>query len=84
MARLRDTWLYELRDANEIVQYGVSNDPDRRAIEHANSGKRFTHVRVTSVALTRESAGRREKQEIQRYQRQHGGKAPRYNIAKTY
>lgn len=84
MARLRDTWLYELKDGNEIVYYGISQDPDKRAIEHGNAGKRFTHINVRSVALTRESAEKREKREIQRYQRQHGGRSPKYNKAKTY
>lgn len=84
MCKPRNKWLYELKDGNEIVQYGLTNDPDRRAIEHANSGKRFTHINVISPAVTRESAERREKEEIQRYQRQHGGRPPRYNIAKTY
>jgi predicted GIY-YIG superfamily endonuclease len=84
MGKPRDTWLYELKDGNEIVYYGISGDPDVRAIQHANSGKKFTHVKVISMALTRESAERREKGEIQRYQRQHGGRAPKYNIAETY
>jgi predicted GIY-YIG superfamily endonuclease len=84
MARLRDTWVYELKDGNEIVYYGITNDPDRRVIEQANSGKRFTHLRVISVALTRESAEERETEEIQRYQRQHGGRPPKCNRAKTY
>lgn len=84
MAKLRDTWLYELKDSNRIVYLGISNDPDDRVIQHRNAGKRFTHANVKSVALTRESAERREKQEIQRYQRQHDGRSPKYNIAKTY
>ena len=84
MARLRDTWLYEVKDGNEIVYYGISQDPDKRAIQHSNAGKRFTHINVRSVALTRESAENREKQEIQRYQRQHGGRSPKYNKGKTY
>lgn len=32
MPKPRDTWLYELKDANEIVYYGISGDPDERAI----------------------------------------------------
>lgn len=84
MAKLRDTWLYELRDGNEIVYYGISNNPESRAIQHANSGKKFTHVNIKSVALTKRSAEKREKEEIQRYQKQHGGKSSRYNIARTY
>lgn len=84
MQRRRDTWLYELRYGNEIVYYGITNNPDRRAIEQANSGKKFTHLNIISVALTRESAGKQETEEIQRYQRQHGGRPPKYNIAKIY
>ena len=33
MCKPRNKWLYELKDGNEIVQYGLTNDPDRRAIE---------------------------------------------------
>lgn len=84
MARLRDTWLYELKDGNEIVYYGISLDPDRRAIQHNNSGKKFTHINIKSVALTKKSAEERERKDIQRYQRQHGGRSPKYNKAKTY
>lgn len=84
MQKPRDKWLYELKDGNEIVYYGISGDPDERAIQHANSGKGFTHINVKGVALTRASAEEREKEEIQRYQRQHGGRPPKYNIAKTY
>ena len=80
----RDTWLYELKDGNEIVYYGITNGPDDRMGEHVRSGKDFTHMNVKTVALTRVSAERRETQEIQRYQRQHGGKPPRYNRSKTY
>jgi len=84
MARLRDTWLYELKDSNKIVYYGISHDPDKRAIQHSNAGKKFTHINIKSVALTRESAEKRERQEIQRYQRQRRGRSPKYNKAKTY
>ena len=84
MPKPRGTWLYELKNSNEIVQYGLTNNPDRRVIEHDNSGKKFTHMNIISVALTRDSAEEREEEEIQRYQRQHRGKPPRYNIAKTY
>ena len=54
MARLRDTWLYELKDSNEIVYYGISQDPDKRAIQHSNTDKKFTHINVKRVTLTRE------------------------------
>jgi len=75
--------VYELKDGNEIVYYGISNNPDLREVQHSRN-KVFTHKRVISVALTRQSAEDREWEEIQRYQRQHGGRPPRYNISKTY
>ncbi len=80
----RDTRVYELKDGKEVVKYGITNDPNRRAIENANAGLTFTHINIITVALTRDSAEKREKQEIQRYQRQHGGKPPKYNKQKTY
>lgn len=83
MPKPRDTYLYELKDGNEIVYYGISYNPDLREVTHQRF-KDFTHKRVISRALTRESAERREGEEIQRYQRQHGGVPPRYNIRKTY
>ena len=82
--RPRDTWVYELKDGHAIVYYGITNSPDDRLDEHSDSNKRFTHMNVKSVALTRESAEEREWDEIQRYQDQHGGRPPKYNKQKTY
>jgi|AP95_1055475.scaffolds.fasta_scaffold14559_4 predicted GIY-YIG superfamily endonuclease len=79
----RDLYLYELRDGHEIVYYGISHDPDNRLKQHLNSDKQFTHMNVNNVALTRPSVEARETDEIQRYEQQHGGRAPKYNIRKT-
>lgn len=84
MKEPRNTWVYQLKHAQEIVYYGISNDPDRRSTQHGSSRKRFTHVRAVSRALTRASALKREEHEIQRYQRQHGGRPPKYNVYKVY
>ena len=62
MAKPRDTWLYELKNHKRIVYIGISCDPDRRAIQHINAGKKFTHINVKSVALTATSAERRLEQ----------------------
>jgi hypothetical protein len=56
MVNRRDTWLYELRHNREIVYFGISNNPDRRLMEQTVSEKRFTHMNIRSVALTRQSA----------------------------
>ena len=81
--RPRDTRVYELKEGNEIVYYGRTVSPDRRVIEHENAGKMFTHMNIITVALTHDSADRRETEYIRRYQRQHGGKPPKYNLQKT-
>lgn len=82
MSELRNCWLYELRDGHTIVYYGISCKPERREPEH--SSKKFTHMNVISIGLTRASALAREREEIQRYQMQHGGIPPKYNKRKTY
>ncbi len=80
----KDTYLYRLKDGREIVYYGITNNPDRRVVEQEISGKKFTHFLFNSYPMSRETAEKRETEEIQRYQRQHGGKPPKYNIQKTY
>jgi predicted GIY-YIG superfamily endonuclease len=82
MSKARDCWVYVLKDGRMTVYYGISCNPERRVPEHRN--KRFTHGSVVSVGLTRASALRRETEEIQRYQYQHGGRPPKYNKRKTY
>jgi predicted GIY-YIG superfamily endonuclease len=39
MAKKRDTFLYELKDGNTIVYYGISNGPADRTEEHERSRK---------------------------------------------
>ncbi|MCK4477605.1 hypothetical protein KAU88_03630 [Candidatus Bathyarchaeota archaeon] len=80
----RDTYIYELKDGNSIVQYGITNNPDVRVIQHDNAGKEFTHLRVIRGPMSRERAMELEAFYIQRYQRQHGGDPPEYNTYKTY
>lgn len=84
MAKKRDTYLYELKDGNTIVYYGISNGPDDRIEEHERSRKKFTHMRVIRGPMYRENAEKLETGYIQKYQQQHGGKPPKYNIYKTY
>lgn len=79
----RDSYLYELRDSHEIVYYGITRDPNMRVTGH-HQNKRFTHMNVIGTALSRKGALERERDEIQRYQKQHGGQPPKYNKNKTY
>ena len=40
----RDTYKYILKDGNEIVDYGITNDLERREQEHRNDGLKFTKM----------------------------------------
>ena len=80
----RDTYIYQLKDGKRIVYIGITDNPDRRALEHKHSRKKFTHVRVKQFPMSRKKAEELEKEFIQRYQRQHRGKSPKYNENKTY
>lgn len=81
---VRDTWIYELKDSHEIVYYGITNNPDQRFIDHENSDKEFTHMRIIRGPMSRNRAEELEYDYIQRYQSQHGGEPPYHNILKTY
>jgi predicted GIY-YIG superfamily endonuclease len=75
----RNTYLYTIRERRKIVQYGITDNPDRRAIEHNGSRKRFTSIIVDPYPRTRESAKNEETRRIQTYQKTHKGRKPRYN-----
>ena len=79
MRRPRDTYRYILRDGRDIVQYGISNDPDVRLSGHEGDGKRFSTMTVAGPAVTRESALAWERTRIEEYCRTHDGKKPKYN-----
>ena len=34
----RDTYIYQLKEGRKIVYIGITNNPNRRAIEHDNAG----------------------------------------------
>lgn len=75
----RDTYKYILKDGNEIVDYGITNDLERREQEHRNEGLKFTKMQKVGIATTREGAGAWEEASIQHYKDTHGGRRPRYN-----
>ena len=67
----RDYYVYELKDGHEIVYYGITNDPDRRYIEHANSNKRWTQYCIIKGPMYRENAEIEEDSLIFFYQDSH-------------
>ena len=75
----RDTYGYKLKDGNETTYIGITNDPERRAQEHENDGKKFTKMEVDKYPTSRKIAGQREKERIATYMRNHDGKLPRDN-----
>ena len=62
--RKRNTYLYSLYDKGRLVYEGISVDPERRAKEHKNSGKKFTRLVVKSSRMKRKNALKAEKRAI--------------------
>lgn len=75
----RDTYKYILKDGNEIVDYSITKDLERREQEHRSEGLKFTSMLKVGIATTREGAGAWEETCIKHYKDTHGGRRPRYN-----
>ena len=78
----RDCYNYELKHGKKTVYKGITNDPERRLNEHDGDGKSFTHMKVSSSAVTRETAKKREEEKLKIYRNGHNGKNPKYNKTK--
>jgi len=75
----RDTSRYKLKEGNEIVYIGITDDPKRRESEHKSEGKEFSKLEKVGPTVTRESAFKWESESIKKYKKSHGGKSPKYN-----
>ena len=75
----RVTHRYVLRDGRQIVQFGVTDDLDRRRDEHQADGKKFTTMTPVGPRVTRDSALEWEQSKIEAYDRNHSGRPPRFN-----
>lgn len=75
----RDTYTYDLKKGNKVVYKGITNDPERRGAEHRREGKDFDKLVLTSPALTRRDAKKKEAEELDAYRSNHRGRNPRYN-----
>ena len=53
----RNTYKYRLKDGNEIVYYGITNDLERREQEHRSEGMNFTSMEKIGNVTTRDAAG---------------------------
>lgn len=78
MTQDRNTVNYTLYDGHKIVYHGITDNIDRRISEHERDGKDFTGYTV-SAKRTRDSALNHEREDLERYQRGHNGKLPKYN-----
>ena len=70
---------YTLRDGRFVVKHGITNDPNRRAVEMENKGLKFKSMVIDPVAVSEETARKREKERVESYQKSHNGRKPKYN-----
>lgn len=75
----RTTYNYTLKNGNQTVYQGITNDPSRRMAEHVQSGKEFTSMVHTTYPTTRETARAREASGLEHYRATHDGINPKYN-----
>ncbi len=74
----RDTYKYVLKNGNKIQYVGITNDPQRREIEHRQN-KVFQKMEIVGRATTRQNAEKWETQRIETYKKYHGGEIPLLN-----
>jgi len=69
---------YTLRKGRLVVKHGITDDPERRLDEMKNEGLQFTSMTLDTIAVSEETARKREEERIKAYQKSHG-KKPKYN-----
>jgi len=75
----QDHYNYVLRDGRIVVKHGITTNPNQRMVQMENRGLRFTSMRIDPMAVSEETARKREEKRIRAYQRSHRSKKPRYN-----
>ena len=75
----QDHWNYTLRNRRNVVKHGITTNPEGRAIQMENAGLEFTSMTIDPVAVSKETALKREKERVETHKRSHKGKKPRYN-----
>lgn len=74
-----DTITYALYDKKKKVYIGTTNDPEERAAQHKNQGKRFTRMEKTSRRMTEDGAMKKEAERLKSYRQGHSGRNLRHN-----
>lgn len=76
----RDTITYKLTGKKgETLYIGTTNNPEQRAEQHRDAGKRFVNLIPTSRKMTAGGAENKETQQLATFRRGHSGRNPRYN-----
>lgn len=75
----RDHHNYVLRDRRFVVKHGITTSPNQRMVQMENEGLRFTSMCIDPVAVSEETARKREKERVNAHQKSHKGRKPRYN-----
>ena len=78
----RDYKKYEIRDGSNVVYRGITNDLERRKMEHSQD-KKFTSMKQVGRACSEKSARDWEQKSLETYRKNHGGKNPKYNVKKN-
>ena len=69
---------YKLVKDGKATYIGSTNNPNRRNVEHSESGKKYDYMQVTSSRVSKSEAERRETRNIVSY-RKATGRNPKYN-----
>lgn len=77
----RNYYKYYLKKGRKIVYIGITDDLKRREEEHRSVGKDFDKIVKVGYRVTKESAKKWEKKQLEKYRRSHGD-YPVYNERK--
>lgn len=78
MVKKRDYSRYELKNGNNVLYVGITDNPERREVEHKED-KNFSHMNIIGPKVTKDSAEEWEEKRLEQYRENHGGKNPKYN-----
>lgn len=67
MPTYRDTYKYHFKIGNRIVHTGITNDIDRREVEHLSEpGRSKGHIKQVGLRTTREAALKWEQEQAKK------------------
>lgn len=78
----RDTFRYCLKEGNKIVYIGITNNFERRFVEHEKV-KEFRTMQKVGPKVSRDTAEKWESERLNTYSKNHQGRLPEYNKTKN-